>query len=44
MYSSEKQLKCDGAMEFLRLCQNLGLTPTFPKVDQTKLSKWQQSS
>ena len=41
---SKKQIKCDGAIEFLRLCQNLDLTPTFAKVDQTKSSKWQHSS
>ena len=42
--SSSKQIKCDGAIEFLRLCQNLDLTPTFAKVDQTKSKNWQQSS
>ena len=41
---SSKQIKCDGAIEFLRLCQNLDLTPTFAKVDETKSNKWQHSS
>jgi len=38
-----KQLKCNGAIEFLRLCQNFGLTPTFTKIDKTKSKKWKQS-
>ena len=33
---STKQLNCDGGIEFLRLCQNLGLTPTFAKIDKAK--------
>ena len=36
--------KCEGAIEFLRLCQNFNLTPTFAKVDETKLRKWKKSS
>ena len=42
--SSSKQIKCDGAIEFLRLCQNLDLMPIFTKVDQTQSKNWQQSS
>ena len=30
--------------KFLRLCQNLELTPTFAKVDQTKSKKWTRSA
>ena len=41
---SIKQLNCDGAIKFLRLCQNFGLTPTFTKIDETKSKKWKQSS
>ena len=41
---SVKQVKCDGAIEFLRLCQNFGVAPTFTKVDETKSNKWRQSS
>ena len=41
---STKQLNCDGAIEFLRLCQNFGLTPTFTKIDEAKSNKWKQSS
>ena len=41
---SKKPIKCAGAIEFLRLCENLNLTPTFAKVDETKSSKWQYSS
>ena len=37
---SIKQINCDGAIEFLRLCQNFGLTPTFAKLDETKANKW----
>ena len=35
---------CDGAIEFLHLCQNFELTPTFAKVDQTKSKKWSKAS
>ena len=31
-------------MEFLKLCQNFGLTPTFAKVGNQKTSKWKQAS
>ena len=41
---SIKQINCDGAIEFLRLCQNFGLTPTFAKLDETKTNKWKQPS
>ena len=41
---SIKQLNCDGAIEFLRLCQNFSLTPTFAKVNETTSTKWKQSS
>ena len=41
---STKQLNCYGAIEFLRLCQNFGLTPTFTKIDEAKSNKWKQSS
>ena len=41
---SIEQINCDGAIEFLRLCQNFGLTPTFAKLDETKANKWKQSS
>ena len=41
---STKQLNCDGGIEFLRLCQNLGLTPTFAKINKAKSNKWKQSS
>ena len=30
-------------IEFLRLCQNFGLTPTFAKLDETKSTRWKQS-
>ena len=41
---SKKQVKCDGAIESLHLCQNFELTPTFAKVDQTKSKKWSKAS
>ena len=37
---SKKQINCDGSIEFLKLCQNFDLTPTFTKVDKDKQSKW----
>ena len=36
---SFKQVKCDGAIEFLRLCENFGRTQTFAKIDETKCTK-----
>ena len=41
---SRKQINCDGSIEFLNLCQNFDLTPTFAKVDKDKRSKWKSSS
>ena len=41
---SKKQINCDGSIEFLRLCQNFDLTPTFAKIDKERSSKWKQSS
>ena len=41
---AKKQVKCDGAIEFLNLCQNFELTPTFAKVDQTKSKRWSKAS
>ena len=41
---SIKQINCDGSIEFLKLCQNFDLTPTFAKVDKDKRSKWKSSS
>ena len=41
---SQKQINCETAIEFLKLCQNLELTPTFAKVDHTKSKKWTRSA
>ena len=41
---SEKQIKCETAIEFLKLCQNLGVTPTFAKINSTAANKWRKSS
>ena len=41
---SKKQVKCNGAIEFLHLCQNFKLTLTFAKVNQTKSKKWSKAS
>ena len=41
---SKKQINCDGSIEFLRLCEDFDLTPTFAKVDQDKCRKWKHSS
>ena len=36
--------KCEGAIDFLRLCQNFDVIPTFAKVDATRSNKWKKSS
>ena len=41
---SEKQINCDCSIEFLSLCQNFKLTPTFARVDKDKTPKWKNSS
>ena len=41
---SIKQVSCETAIEFLKLCQNLELTPTFAKVNKTKAEKWKGSA
>ena len=41
---SKKQINCDGSIEFLRLCQNFDLTPTFAQVAKGRRSKWKKSS
>ena len=41
---SKKQINCDCSIEFLRLCQNFNVTPTFARVDKDKTSKWKKSS
>ena len=41
---SKKQVNCEIAVEFLKLCQNFDLTPTFARVDKTKSEKWSRSS
>ena len=41
---SIRLIKCQGAIEFIRLCQSFGVTPTFAKVDSTKVNKWAKSS
>ncbi|KAK3703418.1 hypothetical protein QZH41_003905 [Actinostola sp. cb2023] len=41
---SKKQINCDGSIEFLRLCQSFGLTPTFAQVDKERRFKWKLSS
>ena len=40
---SKKQVNCEIAVEFLKLCQNFDLTPTFARVDKTKSEKWNRS-
>ena len=40
---STRLVKCEGAIEFLKLCQNFDVTPTFAQVDATKSSKWTKS-
>ena len=41
---SIKQVNGETAVEFLKLCQNFELTPTFARVDKTKSEKWNRSS
>lgn len=41
---SQKQVNCETAIEFLKLCQNFELTPTFAKVEKTKAAKWKRST
>lgn len=41
---SKKEINCYGSIEFLRLCEDFDLTPTFAKVDQDKCRKWKRSS
>jgi len=41
---SKKQINCHGSIEFLHLCQEFDVTPTFARVDQDKHHKWKHSS
>ena len=41
---SKRLIKCEGAVEFLRLCLNFGVTPTFAQVEQRKARKWKKAS
>ena len=41
---SIKLVNCETAVEFLKLCQNFELTPTFARVNKTKSEKWNRSS
>lgn len=36
-------IKCQGAMEFLRLCLNFGVKPTFAQVERRNVGKWKKS-
>ena len=41
---SKHLTKCEGAIEFLRLCLKFGVTSTFPEVERSKAHKWRKSS
>ena len=41
---SERLVKCEGSIEFLRLCVNFGVTPTFAQVERSKARKWKKSA
>ena len=41
---NKKQIKCEGSIEFLWLCDNFGLSPTFSKVRKGKSNRWKKSS
>ena len=43
-WNSVAKSKLIATIEFLKLCQNLELTPTFAKVDQTKSTQWKGSA
>ena len=40
---SKRLIKCEGAVEFLRLCLNFGVTPTFAQVERRK-ARWKKAS
>ena len=42
--SSKKLINSQCAVEFLQLCQNFGLTPTFARVNKSSKKKWKSSS
>ena len=41
---SKRLIKCEGAVEFLCLCLNFGVTPTFAQVERRKARKWKKAS
>ena len=41
---SKRLACCEGAIEFLNLCNNLGLVPTFARVDNSTKKKWKRSA
>ncbi|XP_068692461.1 uncharacterized protein [Montipora foliosa] len=41
---SKRLIKCEGVVEFLRLCLNFGVTPTFAQVERRKARKWKKAS
>ena len=43
-FCSKRLTKCQGAIEFLRLCLNFGVTPTFAQVERIKARTWKKSS
>ena len=42
--SSKKLINSQCAVEFLQICQNFGLTPTFASVNKSSKKKWKSSS
>ena len=41
---SQRLVNCQGAIEFIQLCQNFGLVPTFVRVESAKATKWKRSA
>ena len=41
---SIRLIKCEGAIDFIRLCQNFDVIPTFAIVDATRSNKWKKSA
>ena len=39
---SQRLVNYEGAIEFIQICQNFELTPTFVKVENAKAAKWKK--
>ena len=41
---TKRLVKCEGSIEFLRLCINFDVVPTFAQVERRKARKWRKSA